>query len=291
MLLTFFHPINIKIFPPPKKTMIRRLEQQMRKRKGPSSKKVTLNLPKRFESVLSHPFEKWNDLENVVAKFLPEWNPTHRGFIIQNLIRFLELKVMMEEYTPNQLLSPSTLVAKAWQALILETRLYKQVTFAIQDFHGRPRRKIHHSLMRNVDKESYEERLQRTQTLFMIYCNQKMPTSLLEIDTDLSLADTSVLTEGNGFWNLRRAACTSQEKDGPVPKAIEDKHIQPWWKPKIACVCMQILKETFLFEDDEDSITVLEDCVLGDHDDMSIGTPGNSEPSEVLDIDADVCTF
>jgi hypothetical protein len=43
---------------------------------------------------------------------------------------------------------------------------------------------------------------------------------------------------------------------------------------------MHILKETFFFEDDEDSITVLEDSLLGDSDD-----------DDTSIVDADKWTF
>ncbi len=40
-----------------------------------------------------------------------------------HLIHFLELKVIMDDYEPGRLLSPSTMVDMYWHDLILETRL------------------------------------------------------------------------------------------------------------------------------------------------------------------------
>ena len=138
-----------------------------RKRKGggnspnrlPAADKATTKSPRlstllestEFESVLDKPFDKWNDIEVVISMSIPEWSHRQRGCIILHLIRFLELKVLMDEYVGNQLLSPSRLIEQAWRALILETLLYKRVTCSIQDFHGRSRRMIHHSVLRQSD--------------------------------------------------------------------------------------------------------------------------------------------
>ena len=159
--------------------------------------------PKKFESVLSKPFEKWNEVETVAAEFLPNWTNTQRSFVIRYLIQFLELKVVMEEYKPDQLLAPTRVIDKAWQALALETRLYRRVIHAIQDFHGRPHRMIHYSL-RLFDQTAGAERLKRTQSLFKVYFNDNMPTSLDEIGaSDASLMDASALTDALGFWNFQ----------------------------------------------------------------------------------------
>jgi hypothetical protein len=88
----------------------------------------------------------------------------------------------MDEYEPNKLLAPTQLVAHAWHVLILETELYRDVTFTIQDFHARPRRMIHHALLRKSEKNEYDERLDRTQSLFKSYYQSEMPKELTEID-------------------------------------------------------------------------------------------------------------
>jgi len=136
----------------------------------------------RFTSVLTEPFNLWNRIEDIIVEFLPTWSPSQRSSIIENVIRFLELKIIMEEYETNHLLSPTLLVAHAWHVLILETELYLDVTYAIQDFHARPHRMIHHALLRRSDKKGYEERLERTQRLFKSYYNLEMPTSVDDIE-------------------------------------------------------------------------------------------------------------
>jgi hypothetical protein len=142
----------------------------------------TNSRPGGFQSVLTKPFRLWNNIEDLVAEFLPEWSPGERSYVIKNLLRFLELKVIMDEYEPNKLLAPTQLVAHAWHVLILETKLYRDVAFTIQDFHARPRRMIHHGLMSKSEKNGYEERLDRTQSLFMSYYQSEMPRELTEID-------------------------------------------------------------------------------------------------------------
>ena len=162
-----------------------------------------------FDSVLDKPFDKWNDIEVVISNFEPEWTHRQRGCIILHLIRFLELKVLMDEYVGNQLLSPSPLIQRAWRALILETQLYKRVTCTIQNFHGRTRRMIHHSSVlsqyggsgssivhHQQQKDFEDERFRRTQSLFQCCYGEQMPVSMNEIDSsDLSLGDASALTD------------------------------------------------------------------------------------------------
>jgi hypothetical protein len=91
-----------------------------------------------FKSVLTQPlFSLWNEIEDIVTEFLNDWSRSQRSCVIKNLIRFLELKVIMDEYTSNGLLSPTLVVAHVWHVLILETELYRDVIYAIQDFHAR----------------------------------------------------------------------------------------------------------------------------------------------------------
>jgi hypothetical protein len=176
----------------------------------------------RFQSVLDRPFNKWNEMEDVLAAFVPEWNHTERGYLLQHLIHFLELKVVMEENIPGQLLAPTKLVDKAWQALVLESRLYKKVTGTIQSFHGRPRCHVHYSLLTGMKGDMYESQLHRTQSLFQCYYGgQQMPISLDDVlgSGDCSAAmddDASSLTDvltGLGL-NQRSAAGSSDSGIG-----------------------------------------------------------------------------
>ena len=131
----------------------------------------------KFRSVLTRPFSLWNEIDDIVGAFLTYLDISHRNKAIKSLIRFLELKVIMEEYTTNGLLSPTEAVAHVWQVLILETELYRKTLKAIQDFHARPHRYIHHALCRNCNTNAYQERVERTQRLFKTYYRTKMPTA------------------------------------------------------------------------------------------------------------------
>jgi hypothetical protein len=159
----------------------------------------------RFQSVLDRPFNKWNEMEDVLAIFVPGWNHTERGCLLQHLVHFLELKVVMEEHIPGHLLAPTKLVNKAWQALVLESRLYKRVTFTIQSFHGRPRSQIHYSLLADMEGATYESQLRRTQSLFQCYYGQYMPISLDDVESDCSaMDDASALTDALAGWGLNQ---------------------------------------------------------------------------------------
>eukprot|EP00536_Pseudo-nitzschia_multiseries_P019266 jgi/Psemu1/249038/estExt_Genewise1.C_42660001 len=132
----------------------------------------------KFQSVLAQPFRLWNEIEEVVSEFLVDFSASQRSHIIKNLIRFLELKVIMEEYNTNGLLSPTEAVAHVWHVLILETELYRDVVYVIQDFHARPHRFIHHALFRKYNTTEYYEQLDRTQRLFKSYYGTEMPAVL-----------------------------------------------------------------------------------------------------------------
>jgi len=153
----------------------------------------------RFVSVLSTPFVPWNDLEIIIGDYFPEWSLTHRSYIVQHLIRFLELKVLTEEFAKEApLLDPTPLVALAWQAVLHDSRLYKQTLYTIQEFHGRPKQLLKFSLPPAKDTIDHQhlERLNRTQRLFQSYYQEKMIESLEEADTDLGgLEDTSAITD------------------------------------------------------------------------------------------------
>lgn len=267
-------------------TMFTRFAER-RRREEPRDKKATLDVPQKFDSVLSQPFGQWNDIENVVGEFVPEWTHTQRSLVIQNLIGFLELKVIMEDHAPNQLLAPTKLVARAWQALILETMLYKKVAIAIQDFHGRPHRMIPHSFMEDVGPGAYEVRLKRTQHLFQTYHGDTMPSFLEEIDNDFSLSGASALTEAVGILNCASASCTAHETgrrtsrdviEGPMPVTIEkdsslNNFSSTWFSPE-RWLCVDLVKEVFC--DDDYSV---DGTMPLDEDEKSIVTPARNTPS------------
>lgn len=156
---------------------------------------------KKFKSVLTKPFALWDELDDIVGEFLKYLNDDQRKNVIKNLIRFLELKVIMEEYSSKGLLSPSEAVAHVWHVLILETELYRDVVYAIEDFHGRPHRFIHHALFRKYNTKEYHERLERTQKLFKAYYGSEMPTVFrmesdkLDLPTSVHMEETSLVSQ------------------------------------------------------------------------------------------------
>jgi len=184
---------------------------------------------------------------------VPQWNPTQRSFIIKNLIRFLEMRVIMDECSPTtSLLEPTPLIGEAWRALIIETHLYPKVIRAIQSFHHRPKRMIHHSVRRSADPAAYQKRLERTQALFSCYYDSQMPESLVEVDS-ASLTDASALTDFQmGLWSQSVALpyCRSTP-----PAVIENLDIdstkgenekKTGWNIFSRWTCFDIIKETFM---------------------------------------------
>ena len=186
-----------------------------------------------FDSVLDRPFDKWNDIEIVISRSIPEWNHRQRGCIILHLIRFLELKVLMDEYVGSQLLSPSSLIEAAWRALILETILYKKVTCGIQDFHGRSRRMIHHSQLNQYDQQhSAEERFRRTQSLFQCCYGEAMPESINEISSpDAEFDDASALTDAQYTFYMKQDQANNQDgvTRAPANKSRSNNGISELW--------------------------------------------------------------
>ena len=232
-----------------------------------------------FQSVLTKPFGLWNELEALMV--LPEWSPSQRSCLIKNVIRFLELRVVLEEYRTNKLLAPTELVKKAWHVLILETELYRNVTFAIQDFHGRPHRMIHHATSKNSEKRSVEERLDRTQSLFMSYYGSQMPSELREIDA-ATLRTTSFLGQRTASASevdrvdsslVGTADIPSWENDdqeqtkGNDGGGEEDDEDHRWYFPFPSCHC---LPEAFCSKEEngvaDDIYAVKEDVSLLTHD-------------------------
>ena len=156
-----------------------------------------------FKSVLFRPFQEWMAIEEAVAERIPQLTCVERSKIIENVIRFLELKVIMEEYTRDQnLVVPTELVAYVWSALSKEKSVYRRTVTSIQDFHGRSRRKIHYCYAGPQDDLEYAKKLERTQSLFLCYHGESMPVFLYEIEGGLldstdqsSLLDHSVIAK------------------------------------------------------------------------------------------------
>jgi hypothetical protein len=157
----------------------------------------------RFKSVLDRPFRFWKAVDSVLKSTQPDWSPYQRGRLIHHLIHFLELKIGFDQYIPAGLLLPSPVVDDAWMALVLETKLYKQVTRHIQDFHGKPRKSIHYSMLA-MNKGNQQERLKRTQELFQLYFREQMPVT---IEDESSLPVSAALPRASrpSFMHLNSA--------------------------------------------------------------------------------------
>ncbi|VEU40593.1 unnamed protein product [Pseudo-nitzschia multistriata] len=189
----------------------------------------------KFKSVLAQPFSLWNEIEEIVSEFLVDFSTSQRSHIIKNLIRFLELKVMMGEYKPSGLLSPTEAVAHVWHVLILETELYRDVVYAIQDFHARPHRFIHHALFRKYHTNEYYDQLERTQRLFKSYYGTEMPAVLwkevdshgnpVDLPTSVIVEDTSVVT-------------------GTMAETFPDEKSPKWYAPWLpSCHCFGVFED------------------------------------------------
>mmetsp|Transcript_9574 Transcript_9574/g.20718 ORF Transcript_9574/g.20718 Transcript_9574/m.20718 type:complete len:286 (+) Transcript_9574:121-978(+) len=189
----------------------------------------------KFKSVLAHPFRLWNEIEEIVSEFLVDFSSSQRSHIIKNVIRFLELKVVMEEYNTNGLLSPTEAVAHVWHVLILETELYRDVVYAIQDFHGRPHQFIHHALFRKYNTKEYYEQLDRTQRLFKSYYGTEMPAVLwkevdkpgkhTDLPTTVTIGITSVVTE-------------------TIDETFPDEKTSRWYSPWLpSCYCFSVVED------------------------------------------------
>jgi len=196
----------------------------------------------KFKSVLAQPFRLWNDLEEIVGEFLVDFSASQRSHVIKNVIRFLELKVIMDEYSTNGLLSPTEAVAHVWHVLILETELYRDVVYAIQDFHARPHRFIHHALLRNYNTKQYYEQLYRTQRLFQSYYGTEMPTVLWkEVDNKGSPSDlpTSVTLDNTSVLS------------GTMDETFPYNKTSTWYPPWLPrCVCFGVFGKTMCARQD-----------------------------------------
>lgn len=146
-----------------------------------NQKKEDQKSPMRFKSVLDRPFRFWKQLDAVLESCHPEWSLYQRGRLIHHIIHFLELKVVIDrdDIAEENLLLPSPLVDQAWKAVVLETRLYRQVTRHIQDYHNKPRSMIPYSLLA-MRKGNLHERLERTQYFFQAYFRETMPMAMDE---------------------------------------------------------------------------------------------------------------
>eukprot|EP00934_Nitzschia_sp_Nitz4_P005981 Nitzschia sp. Nitz4//scaffold45_size130396//80336//81025//NITZ4_003459-RA/size130396-processed-gene-0.222-mRNA-1//-1//CDS//3329552428//5971//frame0 len=204
------------------------------------------------------------------------------------MIQFLELKVVLEDYE-SKLLSASPVIETAWRALILETQLYKRVCFAIQDFHKRPRRMIHHTSVVVVGK--LDARLARTQSLFKAYFDTTMPINEEDIDLDFSLTDASTLTDVHMFCQMPKPlgnVCTTLNEDDPsisLDSSNEEDDTKkreffpdapPDWISRM--LCHDLLRDCWFWQEEDHSLAGT--IILSDLEDES--TLDKSEPPRVV---------
>ena len=199
-------------------------ENHKKSSKGPSRKAGGSRAGRiKFKSVLTQSFPIRHEVEDIVGEFLTHLNGTQKRRLIKDLIRFFELKVVMEEYSANGLLSPTETVAHAWQVLILESQLYIDLVHSIQDFHGRPHQYIHHALYRKENTEEYPEKLERTQRLFKSYYGDEMRTFSEEEMRDKDLPTSVVMEDASSVsQSLDDSNSSSNSSD-------EEKENSAWY--------------------------------------------------------------
>jgi len=174
------------------------------------------------------------EIEDIVGEFLLYLNNSQRSNVIKSLIRFLELKVIMDEYKTNGLLSPTEAVAHVWHVLILETELYRDVVYSIQDFHARPHRFIHHALFRKYNTKEYHERLERTQRLFKSYYGTEMPTVLM-VESDRR--ENAIAKDLPTQITMDAASLVSESMD---ELTFDNKQTSAWYGPWLpSCYCFE----------------------------------------------------
>jgi len=214
----------------------KRQKKQLKKSVGIIGVPYTAHI--KFKSVLTQTFSLWNEIEDIVAEFLIYLNSNQRSNIIKNLIRFLELKVVMEEYNTNGLLSPTEVVAHVWHVLILETELYRDVVYSIQDFHARPHRFIHHALFRKYNTKAYHDRLERTQRLFESYYGTEMPAILrMELDK----LGNPIATDLPTSVRMDAASLVSESIDDVTFN--NKKALSTWYTPWLpSCYCFGVFE-------------------------------------------------
>lgn len=140
--------------------------------------------PQLFESVLEQPLYLWNPMEDAMVKYAPQWTPAQRSKLIASLIQFLELKVLLQDYSAEPILAPTCLIGRAWYAIALKQQLYTSLENWIQDFHQQQHKAIHRPLLtlKQEDDGRHVQKVERTQRLFVCYYLQSMPETLREID-------------------------------------------------------------------------------------------------------------
>lgn len=128
-------------------------------------------MPKELKDALSAMFD--------ANETFASWTPWQRRQMLRHLINFLELKVILEDNIPGVLLSPSHLVDVCWHAVILETRLYRTLTCALQAHFGKARVPIDHSVL-TVGHGHATARVRRTIDLYKARTGTDMPFFLPE---------------------------------------------------------------------------------------------------------------
>ncbi|KAL3938448.1 MAG: hypothetical protein SGBAC_006645 [Bacillariaceae sp.] len=179
-----------------------------------------------FRSVLLRPIPVWNDMEEAVLLYAPQWKPSQRSKLIELWIKYMELKVVVEDYATNEedlMLAPTHLVGRVWYAISQNVHLYQEVIFWIQDYHDKDLRLIYRPPLTLLSKpfelkddetssgpedpkdddtdiaqfqQGVHHRLERAQRLFICYFQQAMPESLKAVN-NMSKRRNSDTVENN----------------------------------------------------------------------------------------------
>ena len=160
-------------------------------------------------SVLSGKFSLASKIESRISKAFADTSRSEIHTLATCLIRFLELKVVLQEYSSNpssHLLAATPLVEQAWLALYGDVELYPQLIVAIQKFHGQAHSHVYlrrSCLPRENDEESafstlssdqeYLAKLARTQSLMQCYYQTTMPSTLRELSRQSSNKITKMI--------------------------------------------------------------------------------------------------
>ena len=119
--------------------------------------------------------EMHDELKDVYHSIAPglDWAPDQCQVMLSHFVHFLELKVILRDYHPGEMLAPSAVMDQMWRGVILETQLYESLTYAIQDHYNKDHAMIHHSV-RTKNNESASDRFDRTRKLFRDFFGENM---------------------------------------------------------------------------------------------------------------------
>jgi hypothetical protein len=132
---------------------------------------------------------------------------------------------------------------------------------------------IHHALLGRSEKNRYEERLHRTQSLFHSYYQSEMPTELKEIDGGnqrnspvLRLGETKTTRKvASSIVSTREEAPSCEKKSAGKSRGTEKRQEKgKQWMPTCGCLIVNVGREICSNEDlarPSDDILAIKDDV------------------------------